>query len=121
MTKSNSRSGSYNSVSLKSNISDLTKKSSSVSLNLWKLSFLLAVIAIILLIYVLASPGLLYEKLNSNVATAYYALSAIAWWLGIFVWIYRLASGLPVLKYWCIGLFLNVLIPLFIMAMASYA
>jgi hypothetical protein len=97
----------------------VSKVGVSSSLKLWKLSFLFLVLSIILLIVVLTMPGSYYTNRNSDIAKAADILNFVGVWLGILVWIYRVAYKMPVLKHWIFGFILAVVIPPLIMYIAN--
>lgn len=137
MAKSRSSSSSYSrsSRSLSSSLMSAPKKAVgevsdmisvskvgvSSSLRLWKLSFLMLFIALIIFVVVVAMPNT-YEVDKVTYASAVKAaniLHFVGVWLGIAVWIYRLVYKMPVMKYWMFGFVLAVLLPPLIVMIAE--
>ena len=94
-----------------SRVLGMTIPSTITSKKIWKFSFLLLFIAIILLIVTATMPGSLEFNENSDTMKASDSLMFIGIWLGIFVFVYRLIKKQSVFNYFVFGFILAVIIP----------
>ena len=111
---------SHSRSSSSSHVLGITVPSMITSKKIWKFSFLLLALAIILLIITASTmPGSIESNKNSDIMKAADMLSFIGIWLGIFAFVYRLIKKQPVFNYFVFGFILAVIIPTIICTIAE--
>ena len=110
---------SHSRSSSSSRVLGVSVPSTITSKKMWKFSFLLLVLSIILLIVTATMPGSLEFNKNSDTMVAANNLHFFGVWIGILVFVYRLIKKQSVLNYFVFGFVLAVLVPALVCMIAE--